>query len=609
MSTASPERDGGSLGVLMVRVRSRVLHKDPITAVVQLPNGLIATGSADGSVCVWDPSRDEILAPIEYKGAILALTATADGLLASAVEGERQVAIWDASIKKPVAVLEVPFEPNRIVASGRRLVALGNHGLHWHATIWDAATGAVTRRLEGDAPNCAHAVLHADGRLITMHLDGKGRIWDLGAGQLLARLEGHRDGSVSLLKVLPDGQVVSADEDGFVRVWNPDSGKLAFALDTKGKFGRSIVEEASLEVRAAFQMLGGVTWSVSSGAALGGSRVVLGCGKDLQVWDVASGVRLQTLEGHTSQIRLVQLVGPHWAVTVSCDGLLRIWDLNRATMIGSFAPPLGSPSDILCLPTGELVLLSRRGEAEVWNLTDVIRSDLPAQKRQAQSATPAPLPEPAGSATPPAPKCSKVPQIQSPKVLPMRDCPHCVRKVLPMRNGICPSCGQPLPDPAGSEPQRSDITVLGGQRLPAICFGCGQASTETQRVEKAEPLGLDTLEWQLGAIAVGVGLLAAWFGSLAFVGLVLIVFLLARRQLGFRSTRTVAVDIPLCRTCAGMPIETHYIDFDNDRMTFQLPKEVKLAILNARGAAKNPGTATGLERPGLSRGQLRGAKI
>lgn len=608
MSTASPERNGGSLGVLMVRVRSRVLHKNSITAVAQLPNGLIATGSADGSVRVWDARHDEVLATIEYKGAILALAATADGLLASAAEGERQVAIWDASIKKPVAALEIPFAPNKVVASGGRLVALGNHGLLWHATIWDAATGAVTRTLQGNAPNCVHAVLHSDGRLITMHLDGKGRIWDLGTGQLLARLEGHRDGSVSLLKVLPDGRIVSADEDGFVRIWNPDSGKLAFALDTKGKFGKSIVEEASLEVRAAFQMLGGLTWSVSSGAALSGSRVVLGCGKDLQVWDVASGVRLQTLEGHTSQIRLVQLAGPHWAVTASCDGLLRIWDLSRATMIGSFAPPLGSPSDILCLPTGELVLLSRRGEAEVWNLTDVIRSDLPAPKRPCNLATPAPLPEPAVSATPSAPECSKVPQIQSPKVLPMRDCPHCVRKVVPMRNGICPSCGQPLPDPTGSEPQRSDITVLGGQEFPAICFRCGQASTQTQRIEKVEPLGLDTLELQLGSIAMGMGLLAVWFGFLGFVGLSLIVFLLARRWLGFRSTRTVSVEIPLCRDCAGMPLEAQHFDFNNKRMTLQVPEEAKLAIMSAQDAGKSPGTANGLERSDLSRGQWRGAK-
>src|SRR5215510_14319343 len=64
-------------------------------------------------------------------------------------------------------------------------------------------------------------------------------------------------------------------------------------------------------------------------------------------------------------------------------------------------------------------------------------------------------------------------------------CPHCYRKVIPMSDGSCPSCGKNTNDKAGTDPNKVLVGIRSGQRLPAICHSCGLPTQTTRKVAAA----------------------------------------------------------------------------------------------------------------------------
>ncbi|MDH4074809.1 MAG: hypothetical protein OEW29_02645, partial [Acidimicrobiia bacterium] len=69
-----------------------------VRAMIQLPDGRIASGDINGTILVWDPARPGV-APGVYRGhsgQINGLTLLADGRVASSSD-DGTVQIWDPS--------------------------------------------------------------------------------------------------------------------------------------------------------------------------------------------------------------------------------------------------------------------------------------------------------------------------------------------------------------------------------------------------------------------------------------------------------------------------------------------------------------------------------
>ncbi len=98
-------------------------------------------------------------------------------------------------------------------------------------TVHNAATGAVTRRLEGHSRAVVTACYLAEGdRLITAGVDETLRLWD-GQGNVLRTLTNHTKtvNHVALRpasKTQPQPMIASASDDRTVRIWQPAIGRL-----------------------------------------------------------------------------------------------------------------------------------------------------------------------------------------------------------------------------------------------------------------------------------------------------------------------------------------------------------------------------------------------
>jgi serine/threonine protein kinase/WD40 repeat protein len=142
--------------------------------------------------------------------------------------------------------------------------------------------------------------------------DGTISIYDLGSGRELKRLPAGRRYNHLILNLGNTLLACSSEEDSQVELHEVESGRKIRAFDCP----------------SAVEALG---WSAD------GRRLATGCNDlNIYVWDVGTGVRLATLEGHAA--RITSLAFNHAGTLLasdSFDNVLRLWDPGSGRLVAN----------------------------------------------------------------------------------------------------------------------------------------------------------------------------------------------------------------------------------------------------------------------------------
>lgn len=224
-------------------------HSWYVNSVALSQNGqLLASGSDDGSVKLWDASAGGVVLRKTLK--------TLDK--GNAVSGQR--------------VECVAFSHD-----SQLLASSNNHFVN----MWDTSTGALQKTLKCHDSGVLSLAFSCDRLMASASSDDTIRIWDTDSGILRHTLKGHSSTVMSVAFSHHGHLLASGSLDRTVRVWDVHTGILKQTLDH------------SDDVKGVAFSHGGQLLASASDD------------KTIKLWDTETGVLQQTLTGHSDRVQSV----------------------------------------------------------------------------------------------------------------------------------------------------------------------------------------------------------------------------------------------------------------------------------------------------------------
>jgi WD40 repeat protein/energy-coupling factor transporter ATP-binding protein EcfA2 len=292
-------------------------HTDSITSVALSSDGkMLATGSFDKTIKLWDVATGEAQATLEDESAYLisSIAFSPDGKMLAVVIGkDNTVVLWDVALRKRLGTLnregETGGASSLAFSPDSKTLVTGSYS-DSRIRLWDVASRRVSKTIEAsaEAGGIFDLVFSSDGKtLATGGTNNIARVWDIATGKELAAFKGHTS-YITSVAFSPDGKMLATGSfDKTVKLWDVATGK----------------EQATLT---------GSPYAIRD-VAFSPDRRTLAVGSDdgaVWLWDIASRQELTTLKGHTDAI-LALAFSPDGKslVTGSADRTAKLWKTDE----------------------------------------------------------------------------------------------------------------------------------------------------------------------------------------------------------------------------------------------------------------------------------------
>lgn len=272
-------------------------HSKAVNSVAVSPNGQrVISGSADGTIKVWDAQTGALVQTIEESGnEVVSVAFSADGKLVAVglggSDGRGTALIFDNSLGKLGEVRQKLPENNIntvAMSPDGQTIAIGN--ISGTLKLWDTVSGTLMQRLEGQDVQTRSVAFSPDGKSIVGGGYGNTvKIWDVETGALQRTLSGHSS-EITTVAFSPDGKMIASGSfDYTVNLWDSETGTL-------------------------IRILTGADFIVKTVAfSPDGKFIAGGANHKLLVWNAQTGVLKQTMEDAKASI---------YSIAYSPDGKL-----------------------------------------------------------------------------------------------------------------------------------------------------------------------------------------------------------------------------------------------------------------------------------------------
>jgi WD40 repeat protein len=345
----------------------RTLHAQSsgFNTLTMLPDGRLASGGDDGTICLWDPVSGSSTArfPSE-QGRVRALAALTDGRLASGGD-DGTIRLWD-----PVSCVCTIINIRQASDSVNTLAVLPDGSLAWGTDrgaigIWDPIIETKASDLwVHSGPVLTLAVL-PDGRLASGAADAASirlcdpdliRLWISDPEKISENIDiecsfpSFNDDSwcpVRALTVLPDGRLASGGDDGIIKLW-----------DT---FSRTCT--------STFQTEQGPLWAL---AVLPDGRLAsAGHDGSICLWDRSSSACSTIFKGHSAPLRTLAVLGDGHLASGGDDNTIKLWNYPSKCYSSQFDGHSGAVLSLAVLRDGRIASVGIDKIIRLWDLTNI----------------------------------------------------------------------------------------------------------------------------------------------------------------------------------------------------------------------------------------------
>jgi small GTP-binding protein len=209
-------------------------HRGVVHSVAFDPQGgMLASGSADATVKLWDVESGNLLRTLEdhqYMVNCLAFDPRG-GILASG-SNDNTVDLWETRSGKLLRTLKEHQNSVRCVAFDPQSEMLANGSDDGTVKLWETRSGTLRYMLEGHKDLVRSVAFDRQGTMLASGCDDNTvKLWEARSGKLLRTLEGHQNSVLSVEFDPQGGTLASGSVDNTVKLWKARSGKLLRTLE------------------------------------------------------------------------------------------------------------------------------------------------------------------------------------------------------------------------------------------------------------------------------------------------------------------------------------------------------------------------------------------
>ena len=285
-------------------------HNDRISSLIKLQNNMIATGSYDSKVKIWDISKNENDALILVKnaiGTVFCLLEFEPGKLLGGTSAN-MINLWDLNDKNNKEYIHNFYQHylwvHALVKCDEDHFASASNDTK--IIIWNYRTIKSEKILEGHTDCIMDMIMLQNGHLCTASADETIRIWDWKEAKCLYFFKPHKK-YVKCICELNNKLLITGSEDNTIGIWKENS-----------------------PTYENIKFLEGHKYPVRSLCQLDDKHFVSGSfDNKIKIWNLNKLEDEQTLEGHKSNVISVIKYKDDVIISCSNDKTIKVWENSK----------------------------------------------------------------------------------------------------------------------------------------------------------------------------------------------------------------------------------------------------------------------------------------
>ena len=287
----------------------------------------VATGDYDGTVTLWNRQSEEIFRRFEGTYEINDLIFSDDTSCLFVVQGENRITVLDTISFEELAVIDSPdpFYTVALSPDGNRLLTTSDTG---RSRIWATVQinpPPITLSQAQDDIVIQAAYSNNGEKIVTASYDRTAKVWNTASQELVATFKGHTNEVISANFSPDERRVVSVSSLGTARIWDSGTGLEMFSQEvTSNRFSQSAspgrgLRGFFLEFSAVFS---------SNPFAPFEPKLIVNNGQEMVVLNSVDGSKLFPLTGSSVGWPVISPSGALVAILTDTHNYINVWDME-----------------------------------------------------------------------------------------------------------------------------------------------------------------------------------------------------------------------------------------------------------------------------------------